>query len=203
MGRLKPLCNWLLLAIFSIGIVIPQHAFAQDDSCLKPGASDCSYGLPSDEYDKLLVEMKDNPAPDAKQLEVAQDELGTRPTYRVVSGATPLFDGPNGKPAGAVNTDFKRIYVLAQKDDWAEILPNRWVPMKNITKDAAAAYSGLEIDKPLAYPMAWILVPTRPSEIPGVEPDKSVEMLERYTAVNLFTSKTIGKTTWYLVGPGQ
>jgi hypothetical protein len=28
-------------------------------------------------------------------------------------------------------------------------------------------------------------------------------MLERYTAVNLFTSKTIGKTTWYLIGPGQ
>src|SRR2546423_8873353 len=71
------------------------------------------------------------------------------------------------------------------------------------TNKGAWIFGVVFFDEPLAYPMAWVLVPTRPSAVPGIDPSTATPMLDRYQRVNIFATVQVGDWSWFLVGPGQ
>jgi hypothetical protein len=65
------------------------------------------------------------------------------------------------------------------------------------------SFTGVLLDNPLPYPMAWMILSTRPSALPGKELDRTQPVLQRYTRVYLFANVKVGGWTWFLVGPGK
>src|SRR5258708_23754481 len=48
---------------------------------------------------------------------------------------------------------------------------------------APSTFTGVQIAAPLLFPMAWIVSTTRPSAIPGQDPDSTLPKLPRYKPV--------------------
>ncbi len=191
----------LLMPIIAVRSVI--RAGDDSHSCLVTDTPGCMYGLPTFQYQLLLGEMAAHPVPNVRPLAYDLDDLGVSAGYRVIGGATPLYDAPNGNEISVFDTGFNNINVIAIKGDWAQVAPQGWVKAKNLTKADSSTFAGVVIDEPLAYPMGWVLEPTRPSAIPGQKPDPRTLMWERYERVNIFATVTVGDWDWYLVGPGQ
>ena len=191
----------LLMPIIAVRSVI--RAGDDKNSCLAADAPGCMYGLPTFQYQLLLGEMLAHPVPNVRPLAYDLDDLGGSAAFRIIGGATPLYDAPNGNEVSVFDTGFNYINVIAIKGDWAQVTPKGWVRLASLTKAASSTFAGVVIDEPLAYPMGWVLEPTRPSTIPGQKPDPRIPMLERYERVNIFATVTVGDWEWYLVGPGQ
>ncbi len=194
----------LLITLLTLtsGFLVP-HAAAQGNACLAADVPGCSYGLPTFQYEMLLGPMAANPVPNVQPVEVDENELGINNTYRVVGGTAPIYDGPDGNPAGAIDPGFYPINVMSRKGDWVQVYAKAWMRASDVTNTASSTFSGVLFNGPLAYPMAWVLVPTRPSAIPGDTADPATPMLERYQRVNIFATVNINDWNWYLVGPGQ
>jgi hypothetical protein len=161
------------------------------------------FGLPTYQYQLLLGEMAAHPEPDVRQLPVDLNELGENSASRIIGGSQPVYDAPDGNQIGAINAGFSYVSIYKRQGDWVQVGPGKWLPLRNITVARSSAYSGVLIDRELAYPMAWVLQPTRPSTIPGQKADTATPMLERYQRVNIFATVKAGDWEWYLVGPGQ
>jgi lipoprotein-anchoring transpeptidase ErfK/SrfK len=207
---MKRITRWTLL--FAVGITAffmtfaAPHAAAQADDtnpCLDPAATGCSFGLPSFQYQQLLGQMLAHPSPNVRQLEVAESDLDKYAFARVLGGSTTLYDGPGGNAVGTLDAGFNYVTPIQRRGDWTEIETGRWVPNNVLGYVSASHYSGVLIDSSLAYPMAWMLLDTKPSTIPGLKPDKATPQIDRYTRVNIFATIKVGDWEWYLVGPGQ
>src|SRR5258707_1821384 len=194
----------LLITLLTLtsGFLVP-HAAAQGNACLAADVPGCSYGLPTFQYEMLLGPMAANPVPNVQPVEVDENELGINNTYRVVGGTAPIYDGPDGNPAGAIDPGFYPINVMSRKGDWVQVYAKAWMRASDVTNTASSTFSGVLFNGPLAYPMAWVLVPTRPSAIPADTADPATPMLERYQRVNIFATVNINDWNWHLVGPGQ
>jgi hypothetical protein len=199
--------RWIVLIVVLVTqVTTARNAARADDnnkSCLVPETSGCTFGLPTFQYQLLLGEMMAHPTPDVRQLVVDEDELGHIARYRVVGGTAPLYDAPDGNAVDVIDTGFDYITVRRREGDWFEIIPGRWMRAQNLTMTSSSSFAGVLIDEPLAYPMGWVLLPTRPSAVPGTKPDPNTPMLDRYARVNIFATVTVGDWNWYLVGPGQ
>jgi hypothetical protein len=197
----------LIVLFMATLLVVPQQTHADSDTnpCLKPKAKDCTYGLPTFQYEALLGQMLANPTPNVRQLAIDETELGKlgQAKYRYVGGIAPLYDAPDGKPVGAIRNDFYTFPIGKRQGDWVQVGTNRWVKADEITDVASSTYSGVVIDQLLAYTMGWIVFPTRPSTIPGADPDPATPMLPRYQLINVFATITVGDWDWYLIGPAQ
>ena len=192
----------MLVAQFA-GVGHVARAEGSGNVCLVADAPGCSYGMPTFQYQLLLGEMAAHPAPDVRPLEVDLTELGQSNYNRVIGGSAPVYDAPEGKQVGVIDAGFNYVNVISRKGDWIQVMVGRWLPIYDLTSASSSTYAGVLIEHPLAYPMAWVLLPTRPSAIPGVDPDPDTKMIERYTRVNLFATVTVGDWDWFLVGPGQ
>src|SRR5581483_8365845 len=195
-------------ALFSVILIVQltiarTSAYADGSLCPAKPSTSCTLGLSTFQYQLLLGEMAAHPMPDVRPLNVDESELGRSSLYRVVGGSTALYDAPNGSVIDVRNTGFNYIAVRSVQDGWAEILRGRWVRANRLTQANASIYAGVLIEEPLAYPMAWVLQPTQPSSLPGVKPDPTTAMIERYTRVNIFATVKVGDWEWYLVGPKQ
>jgi hypothetical protein len=201
--------RWLLFAAALIaqfglfGVVRADDSKDSKNACLSAEATGCTNGLPTFQYQLLLGQMAAHPAPDARPLAVDVSEIGLMKSYRVVGGTQPVYDAPNGKVVGIIDTGFRFVTIRSRQGDWAQLSATRWIPTRSLTQTASSPFSGVIIDKPLSYPMAWLLHPTRPSAIPGVEAAPSTLMLDRYTRVNIFATLTVDELDWFLIGPGQ
>jgi hypothetical protein len=200
----------LLIVILLVAPIIALHISVQanenkaENRCLAPDAPGCTSGLPTFQYQLLLGEMAAHPVPDVRPLEVDLAEIGLSNYNRVVGGATPMYDKPDGKVVGVYRPGFARIpNIKVRKGDWAQLATNRWIRLSKLTSAKSSTFAGVVFDNPPAYPMAWILQPVQGSAIPGGEPQAGTPMLDRYTRVNIFASVTIGEWDWYLVGPDQ
>lgn len=171
--------------------------------CLVPGAAGCTHGLPSIHYELLLAQMLAHPAPNVREIEVASREVRRFSFYRVNKAGITLFDAPGGAPVGSIDPGFNFVGVRQRSGDWAEIEPGKWTQASNLTGVAASSYTGVLIDSEMAFPMAWVLQPTKPSAIPGQKPAPETKLVPRYTRVNIYATVNDGKWDWYLVGPGQ
>lgn len=194
---------WIMLAVIVLaqGAVWPRTARAAD--CLTPNTPGCTYGLPTFQYQLMLTDMLAHPTPNVRPLDVDTDEIRNYSFYQVAREAVVLYDAPNGHPAGTLDAGFNYVSPRGRNGDWVEVSRDRWVPISKLTPTRASQYSGVLIDTPLAYPLAWVLLPTRPSQIPGQKPEPNTPLMDRYTRVNIFTTQKVGDWEWYLVGPGQ
>ncbi len=202
----KQIGRWVVLVALLTQVLTAWDTARADDknkSCLMPGTTGCTFGLPTFQYQLLLGEMMAHPTPNVRQLGVDDNELGRSTYYRVVGGSAPLYDAPYGTAVDVIDAGFGYVSVRRRLGDWYEIVAGRWMRAQNLTLTGSSSYSGVLIDEPLAYPMGWVLLPTRPSAMPGAQPAASTPMLDRYALVNIFATVTVGDWDWYLVGPGQ
>jgi hypothetical protein len=196
------LCAFVLVAQFLIvGSLV--RAEGSGNLCLAADAPGCSFGLPTFQYQLLLGEMAAHPSPDVRPLEVDMSELGYSAYNRVIGGSAPLYDAPNGHQVGVIDAGFNYVNVISRKAGWVQVMIGRWLPLTDLTSASSSTFTGVLFEHPLAYPMAWVLLPTLPSAIPGAAPEDDVPMLKRYQRVNIFATATVGDWDWYLVGPGQ
>ncbi len=200
--------RWALVAAILLSMVIaPSVADAEGgtrpSACLAANAPGCTHGLPTWQYQMLLPEMLAHPTPNAREIEVNQRDVRRYSFYRVNKAGVTLFNAPNGAPIGGIDPGFNFVGIRRRQGDWAEIRPGQWVPMSELKGVTASSYTGVIFDSAPLFPMAWVLIPTRPSSYPGEKPDRSVPILPRYTRVNIFATVNDGQWDWYLIGPGQ
>lgn len=170
--------------------------------CLRaPNEAGCTAGLPSVEYNLLLDEMLLHPQPDARPIPINQDELGRFAFRKIVGGAATYYDAPNGNPIGTIDEGFTYVTVTGVQGDWVQINDGQWMPSSQLAVTRPSNFTGVSLDKPLTYPMAWVLVPAYPSPYPGAAGDQNRAQLTRYTRVNIFTAVEVDGWEWYLVGP--
>jgi hypothetical protein len=190
-----------------LALVWPTARFKAEDAaknpCLSEGAANCTHGLPSLTYEVLLPQMLAQPSPNVRQIEPDQREVQRFSLYKLNKAGITLYDGPGGNAIDGVAPGFNFVGVRSRQGDWVEIQAGRWTQASNLTAVTASSYTGILIDTALAYPMAWVLQPTRPSSIPGQKADPETAYLDRYTRVNIFATVNDGQWDWYLVGPGQ
>lgn len=189
---------WLLAAA-----VMPISAQDTPPACLTAQEAGCNFGLPTFQYQLLMNEMLAHPKPNVRPLDVDYTELNKFAFYKLIGGATPLYDAPNGQQVGIVDAGFNYVTILSRQGDWSQVYPGKWTPNTNLAVARASDFAGVVIDEPLLFPMAWVLLPTKPSAIPGLAPEKEAVLIPRYTRVNIFAKKKVGQWDWYLIGPGQ
>ncbi|HRE48666.1 MAG TPA: L,D-transpeptidase [Aggregatilineales bacterium] len=195
---------WLVLAVLlTASGVLPIPARAEDSPCFTPGTPGCAYGLPAFQYELLLGEMVAHPTPNVRPLDVSIRDVQRYTYLQVAREGVTLYNAPGGSPMGAIDPGFNFVEVINSSGDWVEVERGKWTPRSNLKAVGASTFAGVLIDSELAYPMAWLLQPTAPSEIPGQKPTAGTAILPRYTRVNLFTHVTVGRWRWYLIAPGQ
>jgi hypothetical protein len=64
-----------------------------------------------------------------------------------------------------------------------------------------SSFSGVLLrDAEVAYPMAWMIVNTFPSDYPGAEPSEANELILKYTPIYLYSTVEVDGWEWYQVG---
>ncbi len=66
----------------------------------------------------------------------------------------------------------------------------------------ASSFSGVLVNHPLPFPLAFMVMSTRPSPVPGFDSDPALAVIPRYTRLYLYATVNAGGWDWYLVGPG-
>src|SRR5258708_7099342 len=151
------LVGFYVVSTFAAGYQVMRAA---GNTCLAADTPGCTLGLPTFQYEVLLGQMAANPVPNVQPLTADTTELGTNGYFRVVGGTAPIYDAPDGKPTGAVNSGFYPVNVVAHQGDWVELDGKRWLHADNLTNAGSSMFAGVLIDGPLPYAFAWVLVPT-------------------------------------------
>ncbi len=200
MKRLSILVCLLLLG----DIILPINpANAQGSNCLAAEAPGCMSGLPTAEYQQLLADMQANAAPDVTEIPVDTKEVYAYSFWKVLPDAD-KFDGPNGSVIGKMGDGFNFVIIRGKKDGFAQLKDGTWVRLSSLKQTTASVYAGVVMDKPLKYPMAWVIQASIPSRYPGgPNNDGKTPAINRYKRLNIFATVKVGNWDWYLVGPGQ
>jgi len=199
MKRLSILAGLLMLC----GLVLPiTPANAQGSNCLAAEAPGCTNGLPTAQYNQLLADMQANPAPDVTEAPVDTKEVYAYSFWKVLPG-TEKFDAPNGTVVGKIDDGFNFVIVRGKKDGFGQLKDGSWVRLTSLKQTTASVFAGVVFDKPLKYPMAWVIQASLPSRYPGGPNNVGLPAINRYKRVNIYASVKVGNWEWYLVGPGQ
>jgi hypothetical protein len=193
----------VLLTVLSLllgGVLSPIRA--EGENCLREDAPGCTHGLPSGEYERLLAEMQAHPAPDVTPIEVDRKEVGQFTFWKVLPN-TSLYDLPNGNIVGKMDDGFSFVSIYQQKDGFGQLKNKLWVHLSSLKRTFASTYAGILLDKPLKYPMAWVIQASIPSRVPGGDRSPKTPAINRYKRVYIYATVRIGNWDWYLVGPGQ
>ncbi len=189
-----------LSAALSNGAV--RAANPDSAACLSsPFGPGCIAGLPAVEYQMLLDEMLLHPQPDVRPLAPNMEEIARFAFRRIVGGAATLYDAPGGNPIGEIPQGFTYVSVTSTQGDWIQINDGQWMSTSQLAIARPSEFTGVYLDSELAYPIAWVLIPSYPSRSPGAAGDESRPKIERYTRVNIFASAEANGWKWYLVGP--
>jgi hypothetical protein len=193
----------LAAILFSGLAVVPASVVrAEGNSCLAAEAPGCTNGLPTDVYQRLLGEMQAHPSPDVMPIPADMKEVRSYSFFRVLPDTT-LHDSPNGNPVGKMEDGFTFVSVYAVKDGFAQLRNKLWVRRDSLKQTYSSQFTGVLLDKPLAYPMAWVIQASIPSSYPGGPRTIKTPAINRYTRVNLFATVNVDGWDWFLVGPGQ
>jgi hypothetical protein len=205
---MKPL--WIVSLIIMLLMAVIPSALAQDhlanldQQCLgTPNSNGCQAGLPTAYYQMLLDEMLLHPTPNVQPLPANQEQI-TRFAFRKLTNpaGTTIYDMPNGNPIGNIAPGFNFVTAHQIQDGWVEINPGQWVLESETAVTRPSEFAGVLLDKEgLDYPMAWVLVPSRPAPYPGAEEDETRDRIPRYTRVNIFATVNVDGWNWYLIAP--
>src|SRR5215472_16752437 len=91
----------VIRALIAIAVLVPMLALrvparADTDPCPATDTPGCSYELPTFQYQLLLSDMLAHPSPNVRPLQVDTNELNKFAFYKLIGGATPLYNGPGG-----------------------------------------------------------------------------------------------------------
>lgn len=199
-----PVLLAVLLSISGGWASVAQAAAPDRAACLNdPFGPGCTAGLPSVEYQLLLDEMLLHPHPDVRPLAVNYDEIAKFAFMKITGGAATIYDSPGGNPVGGIGEGFTYVTVSGRQGDWIQINDGQWMPAAQLAVARPSEFTGVYLERELAYPMAWMLIPTYPSQYPGALGDQTKPIIERYTRVNIFATVEVAGWEWYLVGPEQ
>jgi len=192
----------LLLSVSLIPAGLVGATGPDRTACMEnPAGPGCAAGLPTVEYQMLLDEMLLHPEPNVRPLAVNKDEIARFVFRKIVGGAATIYDAPGGNPIGGIDEGFNYVTVNAVQGDWIEVNAGQWMPASQLAVARPSEFAGVYLDDALAYPMAWVLIPSYPSPYPGAAGDQNRPILERYRRVNIFATAEIDGWEWYLVGP--
>ena len=145
-------------------------------------------------------EISAYPQPDITQL-LPNEELLYDRIYKRYNEAADIFDAPNGQPIARLDAGFNFATIHAIEGDWAMVNDSQWVPTSLLQDATPSRYAGVLLEEEaLPYPFAWVLVHTRASQQPGIEPLETDPLYLRYQLVNLYSSVEIDGWRWYQVG---
>lgn len=187
--------NRIILPVLLIllAFVVMPNAYAQD-AC-PDGICPTSFGLSA-------AQIAEHPIPAVAALTVDIELLHDR-NYRRINGQVPIYDAPDGNTTGTLDAGFNFVTSAAAQNGWVQINPNQWIQESSLGSATVSEFAGVLLTEPLPYPMAWVLVTTRTSRMPGVEAGDSEPLLMRYDRIYLYDSIEIDGWEWYQVGPDQ
>jgi hypothetical protein len=194
MRRLSILFTLTAMLLTALVALPLSHAQAdnQPDNgpCNDAGSGDC------------LAEMKANPAPAVTPIAEDKDEVNAYSFFRVLPN-TLEYNAPNGAVVNRMADGFNFVVVYAFQDGFAQLRNKLWVERSQLKRSYASPYTGVAIDHPLAFPIAWVIQTSIPSTSAGAANSPKTPPISRYTRVNIFATVHVGQWDWYLVGPGQ
>lgn len=143
------------------------------------------------------------PKPAVTQLLPNETALYDR-IYRRVNGATAILSAPGGEPSSTLDNGFNFITTHGVEGEFTMMNDSQWLPTSLLTDATVSRFAGVLIpDEPLPYPFAWVLVHTRASSVPGVDPLETDPLYLRYQLVNIYASVEVDGWRWYQVGVDQ
>ena len=115
-----------------------------------------------------------------------------------------VYDGPGGGPLRTIDRGFNFVTTLQQAGDWFEINAGEWVRAADLKAQQASAFTGVQINEPLQYPLAWIAVNVYSAEVPGGPQVVDLARLHfRYELHNVYATVNVDGHNWYLIAPGE
>lgn len=159
-------------------------------------------GMSAIEMRAAEAAMRLHPKPDVIQVPYNEEKVWTR-AYRRMVGDAVILDAPNGNQIGFLGAGYNYVTIVSSQDGWTQINYGQWVPSEQITWADVSEFSGVELQSQPERPFAWMLAEAYPSRYPGGPQDKSVEMIERYTLMNIYGVEYVDGWEWYLVGPNE
>lgn len=192
------LMRYLLLLAVATVLFVGQTALASSETSVKS----CKVGVDCESGLGLAPEVIErHPEPNVKQVTPDQAIVFDR-RYRRVNGAVSLHDAPNGNAAAWLDSGFNFVTLMTEQDGWAQVSHDRWIRSDALTMDVpTSTFSGVYLpEKPLPYPVAWVLVNVYPAKTPGGAHTEANALMRRYTMVYLYDTVDVDGWHWYQVG---
>src|SRR5258708_28760584 len=185
MKRLIVVCAIFALIAPLFPRVNPAYAQGNVNPCPSADSPGCTNGLPSDAYQKLLDNMKAYPAPDVAPVPEDKHDVWSYSFWKVLPD-TDLYDAPNGNAVGKMDNGFNFVGIYKQSAGFAQLRNKLWVRKTSLKQTYSSDFSGVLIDKdkPLKYPIAWILQASIPASVPAGRCDPPGSPLTRSPLVN-------------------
>jgi hypothetical protein len=143
------------------------------------------------------------PQPDVTVLLPNEQALYDR-VYRRITGAVSLLGTPGGEQVATLDAGFNFITAHAVEGDFAMVNDGQWLPNAVLSDAVPSRFAGALLpDETLPFPFAWVLVNTRASQTPGVDPLDTDPLFFRYQLVNIYEVVEIDGWRWYQVGVDQ
>lgn len=195
----------LVLLIISLAVLNAVPAQAEGDivPCLEENAPGCTDGLPNDVYTQLLPQMQANPVPLLEPITVNMEQVNRYSGFFRIAPNSEIYDAPNGNVIGNSGDGFNFIGSYGVKDGFMKKRDGTWVKLTALKRTSASILSGVMMNKPMPFPVAWIIKATIPSKVPGGSRHLSTPAMKRYTMVNIFATVQVDGWNWSLVGSGQ
>lgn len=188
--------KWWIGVLFVALIAAPVAA--QGPGCAAQscaGASPVGRGLAADQLPEEL-------RPQVQLVAAPRELLGDR-MYQRLAGPAEIYDVPAGNVVRVLASGFTFVTTQGVEHDYTQINPGEWVLTSHLTPVWPSSFSGVLLDEPLEYPMAWILRNTVPSLSPGADAPEDGLPLMRYERVSIFATVTVDGWEWYQIGPDQ
>jgi hypothetical protein len=124
--------------------------------------------------------------------------------YRRISGEVAIYNAPDGELISMMDSGFHFITTHGSEGDYTMMNDGQWVQNSSLSDVSVSRFAGVLLpDDELPYPFAWVLVHTRASQAPGIEPLQTDPLLLRYQLVNIYSSVVVDGWRWYQVGIDQ
>src|SRR5215813_2811503 len=154
----------VLSSLFSGLIITNARA---NISCVDPNTPGCTNGLPTDTYNALLAQMQAHPSPEVTAAPIDKQEIWNYSGFWHLADNAPFFDQPSGNIVGTAAPGFSFVAIHAVSGEFAQLKNKNWVRRSDLKQSYASAYSGILFDKPLPFPVAWVIQASIPASTPG------------------------------------
>ncbi|HVO43762.1 MAG TPA: L,D-transpeptidase [Aggregatilineales bacterium] len=190
-----------VLLVFDLSaVIIPARA--DGNPCPTESTPGCTFGLPTDQYNQLLVQMNAHPAPEVSDVPVDVPEVHSFSFYKVLPN-TQVYDEPNGNVIDKLSDGFNFVIIHGLKSGYAMLRDGTWVKRSSLKQTYASQFSGVQFPSALPFPMAWVIQASIPYPFPGGVNNPKTPAVEKFKRVYLYASVHVGQWDWYLIGPGQ